>query len=112
MFSGGKIPDAALIHAARKRRQQFREMGGANYIPVNEETSNKPEYVVFFKVIILDTAGSSDSDCLSCDFYNLVICQSLQSLQLPVFKFLPDISAKTYTRRRCYQHITKVIMED
>jgi hypothetical protein len=44
--TGGKIPDAALIHAARKRRQQAREMGGANFIPLTEENSI-PEYVIF-----------------------------------------------------------------
>lgn len=41
--SGGRIPDAALIHAARKRRQQVREMGTANYIPIDEENSVKVE---------------------------------------------------------------------
>lgn len=33
-FAGGKIPDAAMIHAARKKRQQAREMG--DFIPVEE----------------------------------------------------------------------------
>lgn len=31
---GGKIPDAATIHAARKKRQRARELG-ADYIPVD-----------------------------------------------------------------------------
>lgn len=32
----GKIPDAAMIHAARKRRQRARELGtgGAEYVPL------------------------------------------------------------------------------
>ncbi|KAL0275384.1 UNVERIFIED_CONTAM: hypothetical protein PYX00_003243 [Menopon gallinae] len=34
MIESGKIPDAATIHAARKRRQRARELG-SDYIPVN-----------------------------------------------------------------------------
>ncbi len=46
MFTGGAIPDAAAIHAARKRRQAAREKGDANgdgaraggdYIPIRRE---------------------------------------------------------------------------
>jgi len=36
-FTGGSIPDAALIHAARKHRQQARELGGlADYIKLDD----------------------------------------------------------------------------
>lgn len=36
-FIGGSIPDAALIHAARKHRQQARELGGlADYIKLDD----------------------------------------------------------------------------
>ncbi|EFA04029.1 PAX3- and PAX7-binding protein 1 [Tribolium castaneum] len=35
VLESGAIPDAAMIHAARKRRQRAREMG--DYIPVEEE---------------------------------------------------------------------------
>jgi hypothetical protein len=38
--SGGRIPDAAMIHAARKRRQLAREMG-SDYIPVENNSINK-----------------------------------------------------------------------
>lgn len=38
-IEGGQIPDAAMIHAARKRRQQAREMG--DFVPVEEETVSK-----------------------------------------------------------------------
>ncbi|KAK6641265.1 hypothetical protein RUM44_012974 [Polyplax serrata] len=38
LIESGKIPDAATIHAARKKRQRARELG-ADYIPVN--TSQK-----------------------------------------------------------------------
>uniref|UniRef100_A0A1B6C9W1 GCF C-terminal domain-containing protein n=1 Tax=Clastoptera arizonana TaxID=38151 RepID=A0A1B6C9W1_9HEMI len=41
MLKKGQIPDAAMIHAARKRRQQAREMGG-DYIPI-EDSSTKYE---------------------------------------------------------------------
>ena len=34
MFSGGGIPDANLIHMAKKRRQQAREVG--DFIPVDD----------------------------------------------------------------------------
>lgn len=35
--AGGNIPDAAMIFAARKRRQQARELGGlADYIKIDE----------------------------------------------------------------------------
>ncbi|XP_068151990.1 PAX3- and PAX7-binding protein 1 isoform X1 [Drosophila tropicalis] len=36
MLESGSIPDAAMIHAARKRRQRAREQGAADYIPVEE----------------------------------------------------------------------------
>lgn len=36
VLESGAIPDAAMIHAARKRRQRARELGG-DYIPVEEE---------------------------------------------------------------------------
>ncbi|KAJ8733724.1 hypothetical protein PYW07_014275 [Mythimna separata] len=41
MGAPGRIPDAALIHAARKTRQQARELGGggADYIPVKSEST-------------------------------------------------------------------------
>lgn len=35
MLESGAIPDAAMIHAARKRRQRARELG--DFIPVEEE---------------------------------------------------------------------------
>ncbi|ALC46916.1 CG1965 [Drosophila busckii] len=36
MLESGSIPDAAMIHAARKRRQRAREQGSADFIPVEE----------------------------------------------------------------------------
>jgi len=33
----GQIPDAALIHAARKRRQQARDLG-EDFIPISSQT--------------------------------------------------------------------------
>uniref|UniRef100_A0A6P4E650 PAX3- and PAX7-binding protein 1 isoform X1 n=2 Tax=Drosophila rhopaloa TaxID=1041015 RepID=A0A6P4E650_DRORH len=36
MLESGSIPDAAMIHAARKRRQRAREQGAGDYIPVEE----------------------------------------------------------------------------
>lgn len=36
VLESGAIPDAAMIHAARKRRQRAREMGG-EYVPLEEE---------------------------------------------------------------------------
>lgn len=39
VLESGQIPDAAMIHAARKRRQRARELGG-DFIPV-EETQEK-----------------------------------------------------------------------
>ncbi|KAG8230485.1 hypothetical protein J437_LFUL013527, partial [Ladona fulva] len=35
LLQSGRIPDAAMIHAARKKRQLAREMGG-DYIPIDE----------------------------------------------------------------------------
>ena len=43
MSSGGRIPDAAMIHAARKRRQLAREMGN-DYIAI-ESNSNTKKWV-------------------------------------------------------------------
>ncbi|XP_072751185.1 PAX3- and PAX7-binding protein 1 isoform X1 [Anoplolepis gracilipes] len=39
-LSGGCIPDAAMIHAARKRRQKARELG-TDYIPIEEQSDDK-----------------------------------------------------------------------
>ncbi|XP_030376119.1 PAX3- and PAX7-binding protein 1 isoform X2 [Scaptodrosophila lebanonensis] len=36
MLESGSIPDAAMIHAARKRRQRAREQGAAEFIPIEE----------------------------------------------------------------------------
>lgn len=36
VLESGAIPDAAMIHAARKRRQRAREMGG-DFVPLEEE---------------------------------------------------------------------------
>ena len=39
LFSGGGIPDAATIHAARKKREAMREAGGVSekdYIPIKK----------------------------------------------------------------------------
>ncbi|KMZ01934.1 PAX3- and PAX7-binding protein 1 isoform X1 [Drosophila simulans] len=36
MLESGSIPDAAMIHAARKRRQRAREQGAGDYIPIEE----------------------------------------------------------------------------
>ena len=33
---GGQIPDATLIHLARKRRQQQRERGGEDFVPLDD----------------------------------------------------------------------------
>lgn len=35
-MESGAIPDAAMIHAARKKRQRAREMGG-DYVPLEEQ---------------------------------------------------------------------------
>lgn len=35
MVESGIIPDAAMIHAARKRRQRARELGG-DYVPIEQ----------------------------------------------------------------------------
>lgn len=39
VLESGKIPDAAMIHAARKRRQRARELG--DYVPVEEAAPEK-----------------------------------------------------------------------
>ncbi|KAH8420794.1 hypothetical protein KR222_005393 [Zaprionus bogoriensis] len=36
MLESGSIPDAAMIHAARKRRQRAREQGASDFIPIEE----------------------------------------------------------------------------
>jgi len=37
LFLEGQIPDAALIHAARKRRQQARDLG-EDFIPLSSQS--------------------------------------------------------------------------
>ncbi|KAJ2944009.1 hypothetical protein O0L34_g8333 [Tuta absoluta] len=52
---GGSIPDAALIHAARKTRQQARELGG-DYIPV------KPSEAPAGSRLVRDDGSGDDED--------------------------------------------------
>ncbi|XP_015599684.1 PAX3- and PAX7-binding protein 1 [Cephus cinctus] len=40
LLESGCIPDAAMIHAARKRRQKARELG-TDYIPIEEQSEDK-----------------------------------------------------------------------
>ncbi|CAL1673138.1 unnamed protein product [Lasius platythorax] len=40
LLESGCIPDAAMIHAARKRRQKARELG-TDYIPIEEQSDDK-----------------------------------------------------------------------
>ncbi|EDV41782.2 uncharacterized protein Dana_GF17646 [Drosophila ananassae] len=42
MLESGSIPDAAMIHAARKRRQRAREQGAGDFIPI-EEPKEQPK---------------------------------------------------------------------
>ena len=45
-FSGGGIPDAAAIHAARKKRELLRAKGGTEeYIPLKTKPAKAPEEV-------------------------------------------------------------------
>ncbi|XP_049887757.1 PAX3- and PAX7-binding protein 1 [Pectinophora gossypiella] len=53
---GGHIPDAALIHAARKTRQQARELGG-DYIPIKPSEA-KPGS----RLVRDDGSGDDDED--------------------------------------------------
>lgn len=50
----GEIPDAAFIHAARKRRQMARELGGETPL-VETDSSNK-------RMVREDEQGGSDED--------------------------------------------------
>jgi len=43
----GQIPDAALIHAARKRRQQARDLG-EDFIPISSQSHR-----YFHKILII-----------------------------------------------------------
>lgn len=43
----GQIPDAALIHAARKRRQQARDLG-EDFIPISSQS-----HKYFHKILII-----------------------------------------------------------
>lgn len=50
----GEIPDAAFIHAARKRRQMVRELGGDTPLVENEVTNKR--------LIHEDEQGGSDDE--------------------------------------------------
>lgn len=52
MSTGGCIPDAAMIHAARKCRQKARELG-TEYIPIEEQ-----RYYFFNKIITVLRFGA------------------------------------------------------
>ncbi|EEB13700.1 predicted protein [Pediculus humanus corporis] len=59
MIESGKIPDAATIHAARKKRQRARELG-ADYIPVdvNQKYNSKSKS----RLIGEDNEGSDEDE--------------------------------------------------
>ncbi|XP_078700260.1 PAX3- and PAX7-binding protein 1-like isoform X2 [Branchiostoma floridae x Branchiostoma belcheri] len=61
----GVIPDAATIHAARKRRQMMREMGGEDFIPVDDTQRFQGEKS---RLVREDENDRSDSEEERIDF--------------------------------------------
>lgn len=61
LLKSGGIPDAAMIHAARKRRQEAREMGG-DYIPVSYDADNKFEGGSKSRLVREDENDNSDDE--------------------------------------------------
>ncbi|XP_075226312.1 PAX3- and PAX7-binding protein 1 isoform X2 [Lycorma delicatula] len=61
LLKSGCIPDAAMIHAARKRRQEAREMGG-DYISVNNDNDNKFDGGSKSRLIREDENDNSDDE--------------------------------------------------
>lgn len=51
VLAGGKIPDAATIHAARKRRQRARELG-TDYIPIDSSQKSVLPFHIFSRLNI------------------------------------------------------------
>ncbi|KZS19148.1 PAX3- and PAX7-binding protein 1 [Daphnia magna] len=67
VLENGAIPDAAMIHAARKHRQQARELGGlADYIKVDEmpdyEKESQQATVTSARLVREDENDKSDED--------------------------------------------------
>ncbi|XP_046650905.1 PAX3- and PAX7-binding protein 1-like [Daphnia pulicaria] len=68
VLENGAIPDAAMIHAARKHRQQARELGGlADYIKVDEmpdyeKDSQQTSSVTSARLVREDENDKSDED--------------------------------------------------
>lgn len=60
LLKSGRIPDAAMIHAARKRRQQAREMG--DYIPIEDATNRYEVAKSKSRLIREDDNDASDDD--------------------------------------------------
>lgn len=58
LAASGNIPDAALIHAARKTRQKAREKGGADFIPIHTENNASASS----RLIRDDGSGDDDED--------------------------------------------------
>lgn len=63
VLESGAIPDAAMIHAARKRRQRAREMG--DYLPVDEDEQPQPEDTG--RLLREDDNDASDDERLDMD---------------------------------------------
>lgn len=61
VLESGAIPDAAMIHAARKKRQRARELG--DFIPVEEEEQPKDEG----RLVRDDDNEGSDEERLDMD---------------------------------------------
>ncbi|XP_066289415.1 PAX3- and PAX7-binding protein 1-like isoform X2 [Branchiostoma lanceolatum] len=61
----GVIPDAATIHAARKRRQMMREMGGEDFVPLDDTQKFQGEKS---RLVREDENDRSDSEEERIDF--------------------------------------------
>jgi len=72
LFLEGQIPDAALIHAARKRRQQARDLG-EDFIPISSQS-----HKYFMKILLITK------------FYILTKINALVNQRLIMNKLLVD----------------------
>lgn len=66
-FLEGQIPDAALIHAARKRRQQARDLG-EDFIPISSSQSKRYFHKLLFYTLSMCLALMMVTLCLKYIF--------------------------------------------
>ncbi|CAG9863520.1 unnamed protein product [Phyllotreta striolata] len=104
VLESGAIPDAAMIHAARKRRQRAREMG--DFIPVEEE---EPEDKG--RLMREDENDESDEERIDMDVNLLLKDKERRREQFLAAQSSPDLEADEWEDQQLRKGVTGAAME-